>query len=530
MGTSFLKLNYDTIRKILLRQLQGIFYDFFLENPIIPNPTDEEIKESGMKFLNYCYGLRAIKELSEPLAKFWSYFHLLSLDVAFELDLEDLADCYPLSNLEAFEILHYLNNSQLNLALSSLTKETDIRFGLLNAVKGNDYDSYSQILSTHNLSPIKLNTQLCYLKLRNSIIISQNNLFSAVDSMEEGSDLEATDLASIARLSNVSQNINPYLKKYEDFIFTKEMADDEYFNKIYNIVKSLLSQILTSYNEAIEMINDLADDNIIPFTKDILKLKESENLKFIRGLHILPLQDIDKSIYDIERYNEILNEYINDVNEREKEHLNNNPKLITNNPTTIQKEDVNNCNEESYDLEFAYYQNDKNNSRLPYPYRIEQRVSKDYRNEILRRLYNKYGDYFLNFNDNPITEDEFVYFLGGSIVQPKTYNPPYYWSRDPLNMASLIRLLYDGQPHGFDKLIMLPQDKGKDKSSIQWSHKTQGLGKGRLKPIDGEIKRIVKEVSGELLREVSLERKNPNKPKKKEKISDMKNVDLSEKG
>lgn len=150
--------------------------------------------------------------------------------------------------------------------------------------------------------------------------------------------------------------------------------------------------------------------------------------------------------------------------------------------------------------------------RLPFPSRIiNNKIDGMLSTKILQRLYQVYGHYLTTANGRLISEGEFVYLFSGRIEYPSSYNPPYYWNTDINILAGLIRLLYDGQEKGFDTMILLPSDVGKNKSSIKWSTKKQGLGYKTLAPIENTIQSIIEDLSGKRLREVELKRQGKAK-------------------
>jgi len=161
----------------------------------------------------------------------------------------------------------------------------------------------------------------------------------------------------------------------------------------------------------------------------------------------------------------------------------------------------------------------QSNQRIPFPTRIEaNKIDPMLNVPILEGLYKIYGRFFETYSGNLITKEEFVYLFSGGIMRPETYNPPYYWNVEPKKFAGLIRLLYIGQGHGLDKIILLVDDKGKDRSSVRWSTKKQGLGKNTLEDIENNIQTVILEVAGKRLRDVDLTRQNMPKQKNKVEI------------
>ena len=69
---------------------------------------------------------------------------------------------------------------------------------------------------------------------------------------------------------------------------------------------------------------------------------------------------------------------------------------------------------------------------------------------------------------------------------------------------------------------MLISDKEKDKSSVKWSAKKQGLGETTLKPIEEKIQNIVFKVTGKTLPEVDLTKQNKPKEQKNEEAESWK--------
>lgn len=152
--------------------------------------------------------------------------------------------------------------------------------------------------------------------------------------------------------------------------------------------------------------------------------------------------------------------------------------------------------------------------RLQFPSRIEaNKIDSTYNNQILKGLYEKYGQYIENYSGDIITENEFIYLFSGRIPRPQNYNTPYYWNTDHKIFAGLIRLLYYGQPTGFDDIILLVEDKGVNRCSKKWSSMTQGLGKKTLEPIETNIQNIILEIAGKRLNSVDLMKRNKSKKK-----------------
>ena len=157
---------------------------------------------------------------------------------------------------------------------------------------------------------------------------------------------------------------------------------------------------------------------------------------------------------------------------------------------------------------------EKETLRLPFPSRIEYKIKDPtQQSAILSGLFNEFGRFFESKDGMLISHDDFLYLFSGRIARPLTYHPPYYWNQADKYFAGLVRLLYFGQPTGFDDFILLVKDKGLKKSSVKWSSRKQGLGKTVLKPIEEKIQNIVFEATGLHLPEVDLTKQN--KPKKK---------------
>lgn len=153
----------------------------------------------------------------------------------------------------------------------------------------------------------------------------------------------------------------------------------------------------------------------------------------------------------------------------------------------------------------------QNSKRLSFPTRIQynkDKIDSMLFNQILQGLYNCFGGYLENAAGEIITEDEFIYLFSGRINRPANYATPYYWNGHVNSFAGLVRLLYDGQEHGLDYIILPVKDKGKTKSSVKWSLKKQGLGKPTLKPIEDKIQAVVESVAGKRLKDVDLTKQN----------------------
>lgn len=173
---------------------------------------------------------------------------------------------------------------------------------------------------------------------------------------------------------------------------------------------------------------------------------------------------------------------------------------------------------------------EKGTLRLPYPSRIEYKIKDpSQQNAILSGLFNEFGRFLESKDGTLISHDDFLYLFSGRIARPSTYHPPYYWNQAGNKFAALVRLLYFGQEKGFDETILPIADKGKisnkdrknnrdkEKSSVKWSSRKQGLGKPILQPIEDKIQSIVFEVAGIYLPEVDLTRLNKSKNKTDEK-------------
>ena len=160
---------------------------------------------------------------------------------------------------------------------------------------------------------------------------------------------------------------------------------------------------------------------------------------------------------------------------------------------------------------------EKETLRLPFPSRIEYKIKDpSQQNAILSGLFNEFGRFFESKDGVLISQDDFLYLFSGRITRPLTYHPPYYWNQADKYFAGLVRLLYFGQPTGFDDFVLLVKDKGLKKSSVKWSSRKQGLGKTVLKPIEEKIQNIVFEATGLHLPEVDLTKQNKPKNKKDE--------------
>lgn len=156
--------------------------------------------------------------------------------------------------------------------------------------------------------------------------------------------------------------------------------------------------------------------------------------------------------------------------------------------------------------------------RLEFPTRISMNRPMDLtvKEKILTGLYEAFGVNLEDFEGNPLSKAEFVYLFDGPCKRPENYRTPYYWNKSDKQFAGLLRLLYIGQPSGIDQIILMVEDKGKNKSRIKWSTKKQGLGERTLRPIEELIQNIVFRATGNYLPAVGLTKQNKPKTKKNE--------------
>lgn len=488
MAIDTYNFSFDSLRIVTLKELQGVFYDMFIEIPEIleTSPSEEEINEYGEDIFNFYDCLKAIKELSEPLADFLTAQYLNIIEMAFELDEEDLEEFTPISNIEAFVVLRKLNNSQLKSALSDLSQDKNVRFELLNMIKEDNYEGFSELISKNKLSSLILNSRLAFIKFHYNNISIAGKFYSLLDNPKESNNFNSEDEVYLTKIKSNSLISESYVFDIKDVIIDDDDSEKETFEKTYRITLFTLSKILWLLNLFLE----LDDEEInIPFIEKILKLKYSEGYKTIQKLGIKPLNlKKDISIDFIEKFTDSINEYNEVLFSRQSKNI----ESSTQNELDVMIQ----CQEVPTPID----RNCNNDNHLEFPTRLtnnpapDRFIKEDYI-PIMTEIYNTYGGAFENMS----CCEEFLYLFGATSTPPSNYNPPYYWCWEEATMKALLRILYNHQPRILKSLILHISDKSTGEKEHDW-----GRNKNRVayRAIEDKIVDIVKHCTGKNLKRI----------------------------
>lgn len=444
--TSNISTSPITIREQLLRQFfGGIPREIYASAKDYMNSNEyrEEVERYGKSVVDVYQGLCAINELVPIIVDYLAY-EVASIKYA---DIDDStlneADVRPISNIEGFDILKSLTDSDLLCAILDMTKDENLRYDLYNCIKEDDYDGYKMIIKQHALSTIKVNKKLNLVKLCCGTF-EQGAV--VVDKLESSTkqEVDIVDNIHLPRILKASKSAES--SELLQVINSEEFGDSE---NAYLEIRMLTRFILSQIYSIINTVNEVENSALNKYERQVLESKQLEGFKFIidSGIDTIDLSKVNAN--DLQKISDAYKEYDSALS-KDVESEAKSPTIVI---TDDRDSDTNIITS-------------SDNRRMPFSTRIETntiKVSSDYYIPIFEEIYKVYGNRFEN-----MSLPEFLYFWGATNKRPKNYNPPYYWVGDEGTMKAFLRILYVRQPRILKKLLRYAPDKAEGIEEHDW--------------------------------------------------------------